>query len=78
MVDFPVMEARWKEAMDRKSGQADRSDDKAMSSPNADEDAAFDRALRRHLQTLHSLRPLPEEFLTLALSFGQRLSGRES
>jgi len=63
--------------MDRKSGKADK-DGRDTPSSDAEADAAFDRALRRHLQTLHALRPLPEEFLALALSFGRRLSGRES
>lgn len=63
--------------MNRKSGKADR-DGRGVPSSDAEADAAFDHALRRHLQALHALRPLPEEFLTLALSFGRRLSGRES
>jgi hypothetical protein len=78
MVDFPEMEARRNEAMNRGSGQADRDGDRGALSADAEADAAFDRALQRHLQALHSLRPLPEEFLALALSFGRRLSGRES
>lgn len=63
--------------MNRKSGQTD-TDGRGTPPSDAAADDVFDRALRRHLQTLHALRPLPEEFLALALSFGQRLRGRES